>query len=115
MKIAIIGASGQIGSRISAEALNRGHSVTGIARNPEMGIKNENINWIKADALNVESLAAAIQGHDALISAFGIDWSRPETYPQFVDASKSQIIAARKAGIKRLIVVGGGQRFTIGY
>ena len=97
MKIAIVGASGKIGSRISAEAISRGHSVTGIARNPEAGIKNENIKWIKADALNSDSLASAIQGHDALISAFGIDWSRPETYPLFVDVSKSEIAAAKES------------------
>jgi putative NADH-flavin reductase len=34
MKIAIVGASGKIGSGISAEAFSQGHSVTGIARNP---------------------------------------------------------------------------------
>lgn len=107
MKIAIVGASGKIGSRISAEAISRGHIVTGIARNPEAGIKNEHIKWVKADALNSESLASAIQGQDALISAFGIDWSRPETYPLFVDVSRSEIASAKKAGIKRLIVVGG--------
>ena len=107
MKLAIVGASGKIGSRIAAEALGRGHFVTGIVRNPEAGIKNDKINWVKADALNSESLASAIQGHDALISAFGIDWSRPDTYPLFVDVSISEIAAAKKAGIKRMIVVGG--------
>jgi uncharacterized protein len=107
MKIAIVGASGKIGSRISAEAIGRGHSVTGIARNPDAGIKNENIKWVNADALDSESLASAIKGHDALISAFGIDWSRPETYPLFVDVSISEIAASKKAGIKRMIVVGG--------
>jgi uncharacterized protein len=107
MKIAIVGAGGKIGSRISAEAISRGHSVTGIARNPESGIKNENIKWIKTDALNPDSLASAIQGHNALVSAFGIDWSNPETYTLFVDVSRSEITAAKKAGIKRMIVVGG--------
>jgi putative NADH-flavin reductase len=37
MKIASVGASGKIGSRISAKALSQGHSVSGIARNPEAG------------------------------------------------------------------------------
>jgi hypothetical protein len=107
MKIAIIGASGKIGSKIAAEAIARGHLVTGIVRNPETGIKNDNIKWVKADALDTESLTSAIKGHDALISAFGIDWSRPETYPLFVDVSKSEVAAVKKAGLKRLIVVGG--------
>ena len=107
MKLAIVGASGKIGSRITAEALRRGHSVTGIVRHPEAGIKNDKVNWVKADALDKESLASAIKGHDALISAFGIDWARPETYSQLVDVSVSEIEAAKKAGVKRLIIVGG--------
>jgi putative NADH-flavin reductase len=107
MKIAIIGASGKIGSRIAAEAISRGHSITGIARNPEAGVKNDKIKWVKADAIDTESLTSAIKGHDVLISAFGIDWSRLETYPLFVDVSKSEVAAAKKAGVKRLIVIGG--------
>src|SRR5664279_2712818 len=106
MKLAIIGANGNIGSRISEEALNRGHLVTGIARNPDSGIKNVKINWLKANALDTNALASAIKGHDAVISAFGIDWSRPETYSQFSDVSNSLISAAKKTGVNRLIIVG---------
>jgi uncharacterized protein len=107
MKLAVIGASGKIGSRISEEALNRGHTITGIVRNPEAGIKNEKITWVKVDALDTEKLALAIKGHDAVISAFGIDWSKPETFPLFSDVAKSEIAASKKAGVKRLITVGG--------
>lgn len=35
MKLAIIGATGSVGSRIVPEALRRGHAVTAISRNPE--------------------------------------------------------------------------------
>lgn len=107
MKLAIIGANGKIGSRITQEALNRGHSVTGIARNPDSGIQNDRVTWVKADALDVQQLASAILGTDALISAFGIDWSRPETYPLFTDIAHSILAAAKKAGVKRILVVGG--------
>jgi uncharacterized protein len=107
MKIAIIGASGKIGSRITAEALNRGHEVTGIARNPEGGLSHENLIWIKADALNTEALTAAFKGQDAVISAFGIDWHNPETYPLYSKIARSVIGAAKKSGVKRFINVGG--------
>jgi len=107
MKLAIVGASGKIGSRISEEALSRGHTITGIARNPEAGIKNEKISWVKADALDTDTLASIIKGHDAVISAFGIDWLKPETYSLFSDVARSEISAAKKAGVKRLITVGG--------
>ncbi len=113
MKLAVVGASGKIGSRIAEEALNRGHSITGIARNPDSGIKNEKISWVKADVLNTEQLASAIKGHDAVISAFGIDWLKPETFPLFSDVAKSVISAAKKSGVKRLINVGGAGSLEI--
>ena len=107
MKMAIIGANGKIGSRIAAEAISRGHQVTGLVRNPEGGIGNERITWIKTDALNTEGLAMALQGQDAVISAFGIDWHNPSTFPLFSLVARSVIAAAKKAGIKRVINVGG--------
>jgi uncharacterized protein len=113
MKIAIIGANGKIGSRITEEALNRGHSVTGIARHPEMGVQNDRVKWVKANALDSKLLAATISGQDAIISAFGIDWSRPETYPLFTDMSHSLLGAAKEAGVKRLLVVGGAGSLEI--
>jgi putative NADH-flavin reductase len=107
MNIAIIGANGKIGSRITEEALSRGHSVTGIARNPENGVKNEKASWVKADALDSDALAAVISRHDAVISAFGIDWLKPETFHLFSDIARSLISAVKKAGVKRLLNVGG--------
>src|SRR5450755_208728 len=107
MKLAIIGANGKIGSRILEEALSRGHSVTGIARNPDFKVKKEKLTWVKADALDADALATAIKGNDAVISAFGIDWHRPETYPLFSDIARSVMNAAKKADIKRIINVGG--------
>jgi uncharacterized protein len=107
MKLALIGANGKIGSRILEEALNRGHLVRGIVRNPDFTIKKEGLNWVKADALNPEALSDAIRGYDAVISAFGIDWHRPETYYLFNDVARSIIQASKKAGVNRIINVGG--------
>lgn len=106
MKVALIGANGKIGSRILEEALNRGHQVTGIARSPSAQT-HQNLTWAKADALNTDELAEVLKGHDAVISAFGIDWTKPETFHLFSDIAKSVIAAAKKAGVKRLINVGG--------
>ncbi len=107
MKIAIIGANGKIGSRITLEALNRGHTITGIARNPPSGDVTENLKWIRADVLDTVALAEAVKGHDAIVSAFGIEWGKPETYSLFSDVARSLILAAKQAGVKRLITVGG--------
>jgi uncharacterized protein len=113
MKLVIIGANGKIGSRIAAEAILRRHQVTGISRNPEGGIKNNKIRWIQADVLDQESLTAALKGQDAIISAFGIDWQNPDTYHLFCDVASSIIGAARKAGVRRIINVGGAGSLEI--
>lgn len=108
MKVALVGANGKIGSRILEEALSRGHEVTGIARKPESSaIKNPNLTWVKGDVLDTDALAEILKEHDAVISAFGIDWSKPETFHLFSDVAQSVINAAKKAGVKRLINVGG--------
>ncbi|MEO6520301.1 MAG: NAD(P)-dependent oxidoreductase [Mucilaginibacter sp.] len=108
MKVAIIGANGNIGSRIVEEALNRGHVVTGIARNPEkLAFTHPNLTFVKGDALNTDELAEILKGQDAVISSFGIDWSNPATFPLFSQVAQSIIDATKKAGIKRLINVGG--------
>jgi uncharacterized protein len=107
MKIAIIGANGKIGSRIAEEALNRGHIITGICRNPDSGIKNKRVQWVRADVLDTEQLATVIAGHDAVVSAFGIDWQNPDTYHLFSDVAKSVLQACRQASVRRIINVGG--------
>ncbi len=107
MNLVIIGANGKIGSRIAEEAISRGHTATGISRNPETGSNNSKIRWIRADVLDTERLAAALKGQDAVISAFGIDWQKPETYHLFSDVARSILKAARKASVTRVINVGG--------
>ena len=114
MKVAIIGANGKIGSRILEEALSRGHQVTGIARKPlSSAVSNNNLTWVKADALDTDALAEVLKGHDAVISAFGIDWTKPETFHLFSDVARSVINATKKAGVKRLINVGGAGSLEI--
>jgi uncharacterized protein len=113
MKLALIGANGKIGSRILNEALNRGQTVIGIVRNPDFTIKRTGLSWIKADALDVEGLANAIKGADVLISAFGIDWNKPETYQLFSIVAKNLILAAKKAGVNRLVNVGGAGSLVV--
>jgi putative NADH-flavin reductase len=108
MKVALIGANGKIGSRIANELLNRGHHVTGIARKPEtLTTANKHLTLVKADALNIDELSEALKGHDAVISAFGVDWTKPETFHLFSDIAAAVIAASKKAGVKRLLNVGG--------
>jgi putative NADH-flavin reductase len=97
MKIAIAGASGRAGSCISAELARRGHSVTGIARNPDKIAKLANVRAVAGDANDRAALAGLWAGHDAAVSALHFVGSDIETL----------IGAARDSGVPRYLVVGG--------
>jgi putative NADH-flavin reductase len=107
MKVAIIGASGQIGAFIRDEALARGHQVTAIVRNPDkVNVSNPHLTVVKADVLEgkVDDL---VKGHDAVISAYNPGWSNPDIYNEQIRGYKAIISGVKRSGIKRLLVVGG--------
>jgi putative NADH-flavin reductase len=107
MKIAIIGASGKIGSSIRDEALARGHQVTAIVRHPEkITIKNPRLSVVKADILK-DKVEELVKGHDAVISAYNPGWNNPDIYNEQIKGYKAIINGVKKSGIKRLLVVGG--------
>jgi putative NADH-flavin reductase len=97
MKIAIAGASGQAGSRITAELSRRGHHVTAIARNPDRIAKLPGVTATEGDANDRAALTRLWAGHDAAISTIHFLVSDPEIL----------IGAARDSGVGRYLVVGG--------
>ncbi|WP_375396627.1 NAD(P)-dependent oxidoreductase [uncultured Sphingomonas sp.] len=101
MKIALIGATGFVGSGILSEALDRGHDVTAIERNPDKLPTHRRLKGVKADVADRAELASLVAGHDVVISAFnpGKDASGTGT--------RSIIDAVKQAGVARLVVVGG--------
>ncbi|KKX50128.1 NAD(P)-dependent oxidoreductase [Sphingobacterium sp. IITKGP-BTPF85] len=103
MKVAIIGASGFIGSAILNEALSRGHDITAIVRNPEkVTVSNPRLNVNKGDVIKEEELVSLLKGNEAVISAYSANDS--STY---VKAITAIINATKKAGITRLLAVSG--------
>jgi len=96
--IAIIGATGRAGSQLLEEALRRGHTVTAIARNATAKLSQRaGVTPKDVDLLDAAALQAAVAGHDAVFSA-----------ARFSVAPPGAIIEpVKKAGVKRLLVVGG--------
>jgi hypothetical protein len=97
MKIAIVGASGRAGSRITAELARRGHQVTAIARNPDKIERLAGVTAVKGDVLDQAGLARLWSGHDAAVSSVHFTASDPDRL----------IGAARDSQVGRYLVVGG--------
>jgi putative NADH-flavin reductase len=107
MKIALIGATGFVGSAILKEALDRDHEVTAIVRHPERLQAHPKLRPQKGDVYNADEVARLVTGHDAVISAFNPGWSDPDIYNHQVKGTRAIIDGVKKAGVKRLLFVGG--------
>lgn len=104
MKIAIIGATGFVGSAILNELADRKHEITAIARTPK---DTANATWIAADIFNVDALAEILKGHDTIINAYNPGWTNPNIYDDFLAGSKAIQEAVKKSGVKHFITIGG--------
>jgi putative NADH-flavin reductase len=108
MKIVLFGATGHIGQRIVREALDRGHDVLGVVRDPSRAQSPDpRVPLVQGDATDPASVAAAVAGADAVVTAVS---PRPGTTghaPSLTDAARGLIAGLGQAGVRRLLVVGG--------
>jgi hypothetical protein len=108
MKVAVVGATGNLGNKIMVEALLRGHDVTGVARTasaqlapmPKLKLKD-------ADVSDVKMLGEALKGHDAIIHAVSPGPTAPDVFNSFVALHKAVIAAIKASGVTRVLAVGG--------
>ena len=107
MKIALIGATGFVGSAILKEALDRGIQVTAIARHPEKLQAQNNLTIVKGDVMDSDKLSELFKGNDVVVSAYNAGWANPDIYNEFLKGSQSIQDAVKKSGVKRYIVNGG--------
>ncbi|HJU05186.1 MAG TPA: NAD(P)H-binding protein, partial [Nitrospiraceae bacterium] len=107
MKIALIGATGFVGSAILQEALDRGHEVMAIVRHPEKLQPHAKLRPQKGDVYHQDEVARLITGQDAVISAFNPGWHNPDLYNQQIKGTRAILDGVKKAGVKRLLFVGG--------
>ena len=102
MKIVLYGATGNSGQRILQELTDRGHDVTAVARN----ISNlpSTVKAAKDDLSNADTIASVIAGADVVVSAYAPPHDNTDA---LIGVTERQIAAVKKAGVPRLIVVGG--------
>ncbi len=101
MKIAIYGASGMIGSRVAAEAVSRGHDVTGVTRSG--GALPEGAVAVAGDAGDAASAKQVAADADVVVSAIGPSRTGGD-HQEYLDALQ---VLAETAGDARLLVIGG--------
>ncbi len=103
MRIALIGATGNVGSKILNEALSRGHQVTGIARHVDKLQGRTGVTAKQADLADEKAIAEAVRGSDAIVVS--VRYQPNDVLRAFP--------AARAAGVKRVLFVGGAASLEI--
>ena len=108
MKVALIGATGFVGSHLLTELTNRGQEVTVIVRDPSKITSVNPLVFVeKGDVFNTKDLINYFTGKDAVISAYNPGWTNPKIYAEFISGSQAIQAATKAAGVKRYITVGG--------
>ena len=113
MNIALIGATGHVGHYFLEEALNRGHRVTALVRDPAKLAPREGLSVVQADVYDAAQVAHAVAGHDAVISAFNAGWGNPDIRDAHARGSRAILDGVKAAGVKRLLVLGGAGSLEI--
>lgn len=106
MKIALIGASGFIGSAIRTEALARGHQVLALVSNPTKLAAEPGLTVQAVDVFDTQALTTALAGVDLVISAFS-GHKDADVAGYYRRGFDSILTAVKAADVARLLVVGG--------
>ncbi|HEY0820292.1 MAG TPA: NAD(P)-dependent oxidoreductase [Rhizobacter sp.] len=107
MKIALIGGTGFVGSALLEELLRRGHAVTALARDPAKLAARPGLTVVQADAQQSAQVAQAVEGADAVVSAYNPGWQEPQLHDLFLQGTEAILEGVKRSGVKRVLVVGG--------
>ena len=107
MKLTILGATGATGTALTGQALAAGHEVTAVVRDPaRLAVQaRRQLRTITADVMDPASIAPAIDGADAVLSAVGPRGTGPTTV--IADSVRSIIQAMHKTGTRRFLLLSG--------
>jgi NADH dehydrogenase len=107
MKIAITGGTGFIGRHLAERLVKERHGVVLIARAHRSEAGPENTVFVACDLSNVDSLAQAFSGCDAIAHCAGINREiGDQTYRRVhIDGTANVVEAARKAGVRKIVLM----------
>jgi putative NADH-flavin reductase len=104
-RLFILGATGGIGREVVGQALERHNRVTAFVRTPEkLGPPRGGLTVIQGNVLDAEAVAAALAGHDAVLSAMGAPGPGRNTITS--ESARATVAAMKSAGVRRLLIVG---------
>jgi len=116
MKIAILGATGYVGSHLVQEGLTRGHQVTGLSRHPDKLPDHPGLRKVALDLLADPALAGrTLSGHDVILYAYNParQSQAPDIYEQHLRGHQALLAAMAHCNVKRLLCVGGAASLKI--
>ena len=109
MELVILGASGFIGSAITAEALSRGHTVTAVVNRPERIAAKAGLTVVGLDINDTAALTRLLSGKAIVISAFS-GHAQQDVKGYYLQAFNSVLSAATAGNVGRLLVVGFAEK-----
>jgi uncharacterized protein YbjT (DUF2867 family) len=111
--VVVTGGTGYVGSRLIATLLTRGHRVRALARQTSLGRVPEGATPVVGDALDAESVAAALRSGDTVVHLVGTPHPNPSKARQFEQIDlvsiRATVTAAKRVGIAQLVYVSVAQ------
>ncbi len=104
LSIFVFGANGGCGSQIVQQALDAGHQVKALVRNPEkLTLSNPKLKVIKGDVLIPETFDTELEGIDVVITALGASNKAPTVV---LSVGVKNVLNAMEAyGVKRFLCI----------
>ncbi len=103
----LIGATGHVGHYFLNEALQRGHAVTALVRDPSKLAARDGLGVVQADVSDPAQMASAVAGHEVVISAFNGGWGSADLRARHAAGSQAILDGVKRSGVPRLLVLGG--------
>ncbi|MBX6383608.1 MAG: SDR family oxidoreductase [Microbispora sp.] len=132
MKLTVFGATGGTGTQVVAQALDAGHEVVAVVRDPSRLVipgaagrggpaapDTASLAVVQADVMDPDAITPALEGADAAVSALGPrraqagrEGGRDRAITVCSDGIRSIIRAMDKTGVRRLVAVSANGAFV---
>ncbi|ESO92950.1 hypothetical protein LOTGIDRAFT_145414 [Lottia gigantea] len=104
MKIAILGATGPTGQALLKRALDAGHNVVALVRNPDgISTKHDNLQVEKTDISKEDTMVPALENCDVVMSCLGARGTFMKEVQLYSSSTRVIVSAMRKTNVKRFL------------